>query len=265
MHKQSLVLSSLFLFCLGTFMNAQQQEAKLICLNNVSVNPHTVYLFAHGIDLRSNTCTKQAIGYIDSNIITGPCYTFDFGDGIRTINLGQDNDCALFVNAYKQVREKHPHAAIILIGLSRGAATILNSLALYPDVDWSPIKAAILESPYAQVKELAEQIAKSYLFFMPFKQSLMHKVINSLPSYKPEGIQTIDMVGKIKTHFPFFIGYAETDKTVPAEGTRMLIEKLRSAGQDVMVFSSKKGKHSMLGSNAAYTQAAREFLRGFKK
>lgn len=260
MDKQSLILSSLFLFCIGTFVNAQQQEAKLICLNNCMVNPSTVFLFAHGIDHRSNTCTAQAKAYIESNIITSPCYTFDFGDGIRTLNFGQEQDCALFVSAYTQLRAKHPDARIILVGLSRGAVTILNTLALHPELDWSPIQGAILESPYAQVGELAEQIAKSYMFFVPFKQSLMRKIINSLPSYKPEGMQPIDMIEKIKTHFPFFIAYSEADKTVPAAGTQMVIAKLKSAGHTVTSWSCKKGKHSMLGSNAAFSQAAREFL-----
>jgi dienelactone hydrolase len=256
MNKKSLYLSSFFLFCMGTIMNAQQQETKLICMNNCTVNPQTVFLFAHGIDLRSNTCTNQAKIYIESNIITGPCHTFDFGDGLKTINLGQENDCALFLSAYTQLRTKHPQASIVLVGLSRGAVTILNTVALHPEIDWSPVKAALLESPYAHVSAMAEQIASSYMFFVPFKQSLMRKIVNSLPSYNPDGMQPIDMIEKMKPSFPIFIAYSEADKTVPAAGTQLIIEKLKSAGHTVTSWSSKTGKHSMLGSNAA-----REFLK----
>lgn len=263
MNNKSLYLSSFFLFCMGTFMTAQAQDAKLICMNNCTVNPATVYLFVHGIDLRSNTCTKQANMYIESNIITGPCHTFDFGDGLRTINLGQEKDCHLFASAYTQLRTKHPTANIILVGLSRGAVTILNTLALHSEIDWSPVKAAILESPYADITAMAEQIASSYMFFVPFKKALMRKIINSLPSYNRDGIQPIDMIEKIQHRFPIFIGYSEADKTVPAAGTQLLIDTLKSAGHTVTSWSSKTGKHSTLGANAAFSQAAREFLNQY--
>lgn len=199
--------------------------------------------------------------YIESNIITGTCYTFDFGDSYNTLNLGQEPDCLLFINAYEQVRMKHPEASIILVGISRGAVTILNSLALHAHLDWSPVKAAILESPYAHVTALAEQIANSYMFFIPFNNKIMRKLIHSLPSYKQDGIQPIDMISNIAPSFPLCIAYSEADKTVPAAGTRMLIEKMQSAGHTVTTWSTQKGKHSMLGTDAGFTQAVREFLK----
>lgn len=263
MNKKSLYLSSIFLFCSSIFISTQSQEVKLLCLNECTNNPHIVYLFAHGVALRSNTAIKQALPYIDNNIIAGLCYTFDFGDSYKTLNLGQEPDCLLFINAYEQVRTKHPEAHIILVGISRGAVTILNSLALHAHLDWSPVKAAILESPYAHVTALAEQIANSYMFFIPFNNKLMRKLINSLPSYKHDGIQPIDIIGKITPSFPLFIAYSEADKTVPAAGTRMLIEKMQSAGHAITTWSTQKRKHSMLGTDMAFAQTAREFLKIF--
>ncbi|MGE0010568.1 MAG: alpha/beta hydrolase family protein [Candidatus Babeliales bacterium] len=260
MNKKSLYLSSFFLFCVGTFTTTQARAAKLICLNDRAVQPTTVFLFAHGITRSSDTAIKQAQTYIESNIIMNTCYTFDFGDGLRTINLGQEPDCALFASAYAQVLEKHHDAHIILIGLSRGAVTILNTMALHPELDWQRTKGVILESPYANVSAMAEQIASSYMFFVPFKATIMRKLIDWLPSYKPDGIQPIEMISKIKVDVPFLIAYSEADKTVPAAGTRMLIDKLQSAGHRVTSWSCQKGKHSTLGSNAAFSQAAREFL-----
>jgi hypothetical protein len=111
------------------------------------------------------------------------------------------------------------------------------------------------------VTALAEQIANSYMFFIPFNNKIMRKIINSLPSYKQDGMQPITMIDKITPRFPFCIAYSEADKTVPAAGTKMLIEKMQSAGHTVTTWSTQKGKHSMLGSLTAFSQAAREFLK----
>lgn len=249
-----------FLTCSKLAMGAPQC-AQLICLNNIKAHPKEIYLFAHGINPRPNTCIKQAQTYIESNIITGPCYTFDFNDGLKTLNFGQEDDCALFVDAYTQLITKHPKASIILVGISRGATTILNSFATHPELDWSHVKTAVLESPFARVDGIAEQLASSYVFFIPFGKKIMKKLLSKLPNYNPHGVPPIDMIEYIKVRIPLFVGYVQNDKTVPAAGVRELIAKLRSAGLDIESWSVRKGHHSTLGSNAAYSQIVRAFLK----
>ncbi len=245
---------------IATITNAKQRSPKLICLNKQRGTPATVFLFAHGIDPRSKTCKQQAQAYIDNNIITGPCYTFDFKDGLKTVNFGQQDDCNLLKDAYQKVIKKHKDTTIILVGISRGAVAILNTFATHPTIDWSPVKAVILESPYANVGDMAEQIASSYLFFIPFKKKLMRKLINILPNYNPEGMQTLTLIEHIKTTIPLFIGYSQADKTVPPEGTRCLIAALRADGHAVTSWPTPRGHHSTLACNAGFAQAARTFL-----
>lgn len=242
------------------FSVTAQTIPALVLLNELTANPPLVYLFAHGVGMSPNTNAKQAKPYLDNNIITGPCYSFNFGDSIRSMNLGQENDCAIFISAYKQLVALHPTARIILVGISRGAVTILNSIALHPKIDWSPVQAALLESPYAHVTTIAEQIARSYMFFIPFHKTLMRKLMNLLPSYNVDGIQPITTIQKMKTHFPIFIAYSEIDKTVPASSTQQLIEKLESLNQAVTTWSSKTGKHSKLATNNAFASAAHAFI-----
>lgn len=237
----------------------EQNAPKLITLNATESQPHTVYLFAHGIDPRSSTALKQPAKYIEQGAITSTCYTFSFNDRIATLNFGQERDSGLLYKAYQEVRQKHPKSSIVLVGISRGASTIINMLAQGKS-DWSPIKAVILESPYLSVDSLLQHISSSYVFYIPYSATLLKKLVSTLPLYDPKGIQTISAVQQFPQTIPAFVSYSKKDKTVSPHDGQEIVRLLRAQGNHVVEYAAKEGRHSTLSNCPAYAKAVRTFL-----
>lgn len=253
--------------CLGITLHhyffkadASDNKVSLIPLNATNPNPSTVFLFAHGIDPRSNAATTQAARYINSGAITSTCYTFCFHDRLNTLNFGQEKDCDKLASAYAQVKEKHPHASLVLVGISRGASAIINTMAAHRDVDWSPVKAVILESPYEHVEGLIEHIMNSYAPFVLFGKNILYGLLQKLTAYRSQGIQSIDMIERFPQHIPLFISYSKTDKTVCPECTRTLIMNMQSSNHTITSYEAESGRHSTLAEQPAYAAAVQDFL-----
>lgn len=233
---------------------------KLIALNESQANPSTVFLFAHGIDPRASVANTQPQRYITCGAINSTCYTFSFHDRIGTLNFGQDHDNALLYNAYQEVQHKHPQANIVLIGISRGASAIINTLATYKELDITKLKAVILESPYMSVDSLLEHIAKSYLSYVPYATSMLHTLINVFPLYNTHGLQTIDALPHFPQQVPVFIGYSMADKTVAPGDAQVAVKLLRAQGNLVTEYAATHGRHSTLATQHDYCNAVRLFL-----
>lgn len=231
----------------------------LITLNAQEEQPHTVYLFAHGIDPRVCAAIKQPAKYIEHGVITSTCYTFSFNDRISTLNFGQARDCALLFAAYQKVREKHTESSIVLVGISRGASTIINMLAQEKG-DWSPIQAVILESPYLSVDSLVQHISSLYVFYIPYSTSLLKKVVSTLPLYDHQGIQTISAVPHFPPTSPVLVSYSKKDKTVSPLDAQEIVRMLRAQGNHVLEYAAEEGRHSTLSLCPEYAKAVRTFL-----
>lgn len=240
--------------------DASDSEVSLIPLNATNPNPSTVFLFAHGIDPRSDAGITQAARYINNGAITSTCYTFCFHDRLRTLNFGQERDCHMLARAYSQVREKHPHASIVLVGISRGASAIINTIAVQTNVDWSGVKAVILESPYEHVEGLTEHIMNSYAPFIPFGKNILYSLLQKLTAYRSQGIQAIDMVEHFPKHIPLLISYSKTDKTVSPECTRKVIMNMHSNNHPITSYMAESGRHSTLAEQPAYAAAVHNFI-----
>lgn len=237
----------------------ESESPKLIALNETETDPSTVFLFAHGIDPRASVAISQPTAYIKNGAIDSTCYTFSFNDSVNTLNFGQERDCKLLLDAYTQVQQKHPHASIVLIGISRGASTIINMLA-QEQGDWSPVKAVILESPFMSVDSLIEHISNSYTYYVPYGKNMLQKIIYSLPLYNPYGIQTINMIPQFPQQIPVFIGYSTADKTVAPGDAQTIIALLQNQGNKVTTYMAENARHSTLGTHADYCKAVRLFL-----
>lgn len=236
-------------------------KVSLIPLNISDQDPSTVFLFAHGIDPRSSVATIQAARYVQSGAISNTCYTFSFNDRLSILNFGQARDCRMLVDAYTQVREKHPHASIVLVGISRGASAILNTIAMHRDVDWSSVKAIILESPYDHVESLIGHIMNSYAPYIPYGKNILYNLVKKVTQYRHNGLQTIDMSKHLPKHIPIFVSYSKTDKTVSPECTRTLIARLESNEYPITSYAAESGRHSTLAEQPDYTVAVQQFLQ----
>lgn len=264
-HKKTIACISAL--CLGYVatrylfsQEPKENEPELITLNASQANPQTVFLFAHGVDPRASVATAQANAYIAQNMLPSTCYTFSFHDRIGMLNFGQTRDIALLKRAYDQVRQKHPEAAIVLVGISRGASTILNMLATEHETDWNAVKAVILESPFQSVPALVQHISSSCISFVPYGKAMLTKLVNALPLYDPRGIQTNIVLHQFPAHIPIFMGYSKTDKTVAPADAQYLANTLMQQGNQVTLYAAPTGRHSTLSRDQNYAHAVRQFL-----
>jgi hypothetical protein len=259
--------TSLFwLLLLFSKICAEEQQFPNFCFTCVNPQAPTaiVYLYSHGIDPRKTTGVRQARDYIANNIITGICYTFSYADSIKTINFGQEDDYARLEHAYNLIREKHPTAAIVLLGLSRGASNILHFLARQTKENLVPIKAIILESPFDSVDSMLDHIAKKYCWMIPKSSYLLKKLVSHLPNYKNNQEQPVNFVQKISTSIPFLIVYSLQDKVVSAQGVQTIIDLLKKNNNPVTAVELKIGKNSTASFQKKFQDAAAAFLHDNK-
>jgi len=121
---------------------------QIVCVDNVSdvqtQDKSIVGIFAHGYKRNS-----REVKYYEP-FFRVPLNTFNFPDAqdgyfnSRETSLAQDNE----IEAFMDECAKHTNNEKILIGNSRGASTIINSLGLYTIPG---VRAAILESPFDHV------------------------------------------------------------------------------------------------------------------
>lgn len=239
-------------------LNVTEENIKLTILNqNKNNNPTVVSIFSHGLDLRKDVHKMQAQMYIDNNIITGPCITFNYNDSPRTFNFGQEQDIACLKTAYNFTRKKYPEAKIMLVGLSRGASTILNLLS---QEELENIQGIILESPFSDIKTMTNHIAQCYLKYIPYSKTMLYNLVCSLPNYKSNGVHSIDTIKKIKTNVPMLVICSKGDKVVPAQQTEKLANALKKEGKQVELIVVEQGNHSKQTFNKFVQKQAQKFL-----
>lgn len=249
--------------CLMVSLHAQEHPFKnfnFTCVNPEQHVSSTVFLFSHGIDPRAATGVRQAQEYIANNIITGPCYTFNYADSLKSVNFCQDEDCPRLAYAYSILRKKYPDASIILVGLSRGASNILHFLAQTTPAEIAHIKGVILESPFSTVDDMLEHIAQKYCWMVPKSSFFLKKIVNRLPKYQTTYQQPIDFARTLKVPCPFLITYSLQDKVIPAQGVKNLVAALGNNKNNVTVVELATGNHSKASLNRQFQNAAKNFL-----
>lgn len=229
-------------------------------------NAPIITLFVHGL----GGSKKTGIAYQRHGFIPGDVMTFDFPDSPsltqpQAANLGQDIDIEVLKTAYLQAVSQGYR--VILYGLSRGAATIINFLGIY-DVD--NVVAALVESPFFTVKDVVHnQLRSYYLHWIPGLATLGSLVTALLHrNYNPYGIHPGYVVTKIQSTIPLLFICSEQDRLVPAATTIALHQKRKAAGcSNTHLIVLKRGAHGiMLKGEAAhiYRAGVHAFLRNYR-
>jgi alpha-beta hydrolase superfamily lysophospholipase len=160
------------------------------------------------------------------------------------MSLGQEADIATLKKAYLKTRKDYPNAEIVLIGLSRGASTIINFLAEHQPTH---IKAVILESPFDTVAGVIDHFCKQANMASKPLLDMSQKILSWVSSYKPSGIQPIHTIHKIPSTIPVLFICSKEDRVVPASGTITLYETLRLSGHSkAHILILDQGKHGFL-------------------
>jgi fermentation-respiration switch protein FrsA (DUF1100 family) len=227
-------------------------------------SPHRiVYLYAHGLGsthLQGLKLYPRIKGYDGSGkhayhtnwIIDGPMALFDFADAKndnneflrKHVNLGQELDVLRLDQAYQRTLQQIPDDyMVVVLGLSRGATTILNWLALRQP---HRVAAAIIESAFDSLDNVIAHIIKKYkMSWVPLSHKMGSGIMSLyFPSIDLNGIVPIKTVSKIQPEIPILLVHSKKDQVIPVKSSRNIYCQLAETGHSkVHLLELPAGKH----------------------
>lgn len=235
----------------------EQSQYSLINENQLETKRYLI-LFAHGIDTNPSAYITQAGSY--AHILQCSALTFSFNDTLNRINFAQDTDLHCLERAYNCALQNYPHKKIVLIGISRGASTIIKFLA---ERQRPQVCCVILESPWDTLRNLTAHISNQYLTYVPGSAHMLNALAHSLPNVKNDQDEVIDAVDQLSTNIPIHIIYSTADKVVPPHGTENVIEILQLNNQTVSSICLPNGKHGKLSHIDECKQSINTFIQTY--
>jgi predicted esterase len=258
-------------------------------LDQLSSSEQTIpvsYLFAHGLGATYNQATslfaqircEQADGSIVCNpywIMKDPIALFNFPDAKNdqneyhkeAVNLGQQKDMARLHEAIRATKNELPNHDLILAGISRGSAAIINYVALYqPDC----VKALVLESPFDTLKSIINHLMKRFgVSWVPFSEKIGFKIAQSqFPELDLQGVVPLKTAPYLPYDLPILLIHSKKDKVIPVKCSREIYMILRQTGhQHVYLFELHNGAHGKLmnGPDAIhYQNVVHAFYKKYK-
>ena len=231
------------------------------------------FLYAHGLgrsstDVHFYNCSKW-------NIIHGPLWTFNFPDVIppgafnpSKVTLGQHEDCKSLHANHNKFVTSNDITEIVLIGSSRGAATIINYLGLYEPTN---VKAAVLESPFDSVENvIRHRLEQMNIAWIPGTVKFVHFCVGSYlmyPSYSINGPQPLESVKNISNDIPLLFIHSSDDKVTPVWGTQQLIYQAVQRGNNNIYFleipSAVHGKYQLSPHGEQYHDIVHAFFKKY--
>lgn len=215
------------------------------------------YIFAHG--LRSSQ--EQGLKLFSKNynkhtwIIQQPFMLFDFPDAHEMkgccrdehVNLGQEEDIERIKCAYDYAERKLPFCnGFVLSGISRGAATCINFVAMHQP---EKVKAVVVESPFDNLKSVVNHLLDRFkLSWMPFSTDFgMFLADAKFSNIDHQGIFPVDVIMHIPRRIPIMIIGSHSDDVVPITSVRSLYAALRRTGHEhIYLLELTKGRHGRL-------------------
>ena len=222
--------------------------------NTEKTQDQVIYLFSHGIADTS----KQVYSYMPSAkndkpyLIQKPFITFDYPDASTNIfkinrtqtSLAQDNEIECLAQTfYKKVKADQK---VILVGVSRGASTIINFMAIHQP---NNVAALILESPFDCVDSIIWQLANNSPFsWVPGIKKNGHGLMSFVfCKYDPNGIRPLDSIALLPKDLPIFIACSLKDSLVPAWSTINLYNALVETNhENTYLLALPEGKHAKI-------------------
>jgi pimeloyl-ACP methyl ester carboxylesterase len=228
------------------------------------------YLFSHGLA----DSHKQAFKYAESSskkqpyIIKTPFITFDYPDVSSSIfklnrfktSLAQDNEISCLAHHYFSAIS---HEQSVLVGVSRGASTVINFMGLYNPEN---VCALILESPFDAVESIVTRLAHETKFgcIPGAKKYGIHLLSFIFCQYKPGCMRPIDQIQKIKKDLPILIVCSIEDKLVPVWSSLNLYITLREAGHyNTYLLILPEGKHAKLINHPRFGYLYQQIAHAF--
>jgi hypothetical protein len=154
---------------------------------------------------------------------------YNYGFKLDCINIGQEKDITCLRTVFAEHTDKFglETEQIVLVGDSRGAATVFNFMAL----DHPNISCAILEGIFDSMPHVITHLRYHHSIFCFFKQATLASLLKKVAgSYSHEGPFPIDYVKEFPYDTPVLMVTSLTDEIVPHECTMNLYIKLLQSG-----------------------------------
>lgn len=194
----------------------------------------------------------------DHLVTNAPCYSFDYPDTVRYLNLAQTKDLECLKTVWGEIARKNPHAKIVGIGDCRGSKALLEFATEKP----KNLKALVLLAPFVSVEELAHHIAHNYLPF-PYSDKILHLLMKyGLPSVDSAQDDLAERLPLINKKLPIFIAHRTGDAVISYKDIQLLTNVLQKSGnQDVYLLEIKddSASHSNLSHIPELQQALNAF------
>ena len=181
---------------------------------------------------------------------------------IHTSSLGQEEDIAVLLEALNETISSNPHHKIIGLGVSRGAATWINTigwLAQNEPAKISNIVALVLEAPFYDARLIARDILDKILhpLGIDFHNCCTRWFTTTalrlfLAQHNPDGIQPIKSIremwpGIVRPELPIFIIHSQQDGLIPINHSRKLVKEfIRTGFKNVYFVETPTGNHAKL-------------------
>lgn len=180
----------------------------------------------------------------------------------KTFNFGQELDQSCLHEIYTQTVQSNPEAKIVLVGLCKGATTILNYLnnPAYTG-SFGNVKAAILESPLISFETCTKKIAHTKVP-KPLGRLLPGFFKVAFPNYVWNQSTIYDDASNFPTHIRTLIGCSHHDPVAPYEDAHKIAASLQQYNVPVELFEhhDKSIKHGHLAKVPLYRQGVEQFL-----
>ena len=253
-QKRSFRFTILLFFCISLFQSIATQHQK----------PCTT-IFVHGLGSKPTSLRY----YQRYEIILDEAYAFKLYDKLSLVSLGQHHELNNLNTAIEKIKTEKPGENIILRGVSMGASTITNYLGSFCPLT-PEIKGAILESPYADVIDVPnDMIQKSTFLYILDKICPYLKKIAVYYAHKNHnlsGIQPIKAASSIPHHIPILLIATKKDTIVPAHSTsRIYNELVKSGHTKAHILIIDHGKHANICWHNKCGELVRNVEHAFRK
>lgn len=241
---------------------------------------NVAYIFVHGLDGSKYQGFRYCYAYTNKDgvlkynphwIMQEPYAIFNFSEVLnhnyKEVDLGQEKDMDRLHQAYLKTRELLPNHDVVLVGVSRGAATIINYVATYQP---SHIRALVLESPFDHINSIITYLTRKWrLQWIPHIHKLSTYIFKKrFPALNLEGPVPQQTIEKLPLDLPVLLIHSHKDELIPVECSRALYVRLCNLGHKKAHFIElSEGKHAqLLGHDEAdlYHRTVHSFFKRYQ-
>ena len=242
--KKVIVISSAFvLSCSAFIFSAQQQQWRAIFAHGLGGNAEHMIRYQNFIGC-------DIIGENGPEVLSLNPRTID----PRQSCLAQDNDIAVVTRQIRAQEEQNP---LVLMGVSKGAATMINTIGWLADnqpQELNKIKAVILDSPFASPESVGVNVAyQNTCSLMPSPVAWLASSI-AIPqvyrNYDPHDITPIKAITnqwhKVDRNLVIVFIHSTQDTLISYRDSRRLYGELKKLGFNNLYLIQTRGEHGKI-------------------